>query len=198
MRKYALRLALLAPLLLGLGGCYTQSLISDRTRTTLEVAERYQATWDRYPKGHREHLTGTLFQITPKAEGGYTLKYKQRRKREHRDFAPLRIGEALYLQIQQGEAYELMRIVTRGDEVDLFEPLPGCQLKNGDDRHPDISHFKLNAQCISAVGVPTAELTMEGEIGRVLFQNAPDKALAFLARHGDKFYANKRLTIQKK
>lgn len=195
LKQYRLPLLILTASLI-MSGCYTQTLVTPKSETNLEIGAKYKATWDSAPKRSRDYLKGTLFHLKQKKDGSYTLQYKQGPKKENKTLNPLKIGNSHYVQIFGAGAYELMRVETRESEIDLYAEIPGCNLKNGDDQYPDINMIKLGLKsCTKALGITEAEMKVEGDIGRIIFQDKPEVAIQFLEKYGDKMYAKKRYTL---
>lgn len=197
MFKLIQRLMIAFLLLTGLSGCYPQSVVTAETRAPLAVAETYQMVWDSLPKGSRENLLGTLFHLSQRADGSYSLEYEHRRKRERKTLETLKVGESYYIQLQEGEAFELMRVELLGDEVELYGTIPGCSIKNGDDTDSEINMIRLDTRnCVPALAISPTEMKVTEGIGRILLKGGAKDAIAFLERYGRKMFAEKRYRLQ--
>jgi hypothetical protein len=184
-------------LLSGLSGCYSQSLVTEKTKVSLPVAEKYQMIWEAAPKDPSESLLNTLFAVNKLADGSYSLEYKQRYKRERKILETLKLGDSLYIQLREGEAFELMRVELSGDEAVLFSELPGCAIKNGEGEDSEINMLRLDMQsCAPLLGISPAELDVSDGVGRILWRDGAAQAAAFLERYGSKMYAVKKYRLQ--
>ncbi len=197
MFKLMQRLMTATTLLIGLSGCYPESLLTAETKVNLPVAKKYQVIWDRLPKRSPENLLGTLFHITPRQDGGYSLKYKYRRKNEHKIVDTMKVGDSFYIQLQDGDAFELMRLEFHGDEVVLYSEIAGCAIKNGDDKYPDNNMLRLDSRnCIPALGVSPTEMEVTDGVGRIHLLGGAAQAIEFLQRYGSKMYAERKYRLK--
>ena len=197
MFKLIQRLITAIILLIGLSGCYPQTLATAETKVALPVAEKYQMIWDRLPKSSRESLLGTIFNVKKRQDGSYSLEYKHRRKRERKTLETLKVGDDFYIQLQDGDAFELMRVVFIGDEVELYSELPGCSIKNGDDKYSEINMIRLDTRnCVPALGVSPSEMKVVDGVGRILLHGGAAAAVEFLQRYGSKMYAEKKYRLK--
>lgn len=184
-------------LLPGLGGCYPQSLVTEKTKVSLPVAEKYQMIWEAAPKDASESLLDTLFSVKKLEDGTYTLEYKQRHKRERKILETLRIGDNFYIQLRDGDAFDLMRMEFPGDEVELFSELPGCAIKNGDGNDSGINMLRLDPHiCAPMLGVSPAEMEVSEGVGRIPLRGGAAQAVMFLERYGSKMYAVKKYRLK--
>ena len=197
MLKLIRRLMTASLLLTGLSGCYPQSVVTAETKAPIAVAETYQMVWDRLPKSSRENLLGTLFHLSQRPDGSYSLAYKHRRKRERKTLETLKVGDSYYIQLQEGEAFELMRVEFPGDEVELYGAIPGCSIKNGDDKDSEINMIRLDSRnCVPALGISPTEMKVTDGIGRILLKGGAKDAIAFLERYGRKMFAEKKYRLK--
>lgn len=182
--------------LLGLSGCYPQSLSTPQTRASVPVAQQYQVIWDRLPKSSRENLLDTTFHLKQRDDGNYELQYTHMRKQERKIVETLKIGESLYIQLRDGDAFELMRVVFFEDELELYSEIAGCTLKNGDDMESELNMIRMDLKtCVPALGVLPSEMKVVGGVGGILLKDAAAGS-EFLSRYGTKMYAEKKYRLK--
>ncbi|MEN8170311.1 MAG: hypothetical protein ABFS08_08835 [Pseudomonadota bacterium] len=197
MFKMIQRSMVATTLLIGLSGCYPQSLVTAETKVSVPVAEKYLMIWDRLPKSSRENLLGTLIHVNQRQDGSYSLEYKHRRKRERKTFETLKLADSFYIQLRDGDAFELMRVEFLGDEVELFSELPGCSIKNGDGKNSEINMIRLDTRnCVPALGISPTEMKVTDGVGKILLQGGTAEAIEFLERYGSKMYAEKKYRLK--
>ena len=183
-------------LLLGLSGCYPHSLATPQTRVALPIAAQYRVLWDRLPESSRENLLGTIFHLTQQGDGTYELQYTHLRKRERKIIETLKIGDSLYIQLRDGDAFELMRLVFFEDELELYSEIAGCSLKNGDDKDSELNMIRMDVKgCVPALGISPSEMKVVDGVGGILLKDAA-AGVEFLARYGTKMYASKKYRLQ--
>ena len=90
-----------------------------------------------------------------------------------------------------------MRVGFVWDEVEIYSELPGCSIKNGDDKYSEINMIRLDTRnCVPALGVSPAEMEVVDGVGRILLREGATAAVEFLQQYGSKMYAEKKYRLK--